>query len=89
MADAFVEACRAAGRLGIRSLALARRREPLCETTIVRRRRAGRARRAVLVGILRLFLTLFSFIDLGETTAFDLETADAFGNHIYIKLSAL
>ena len=69
MADAFVEACRAAGRLGIRSLALPRRREPLCETTIVRRRRAGRARRAVLVRILRLLLTLFTFTNLGKTTA--------------------
>ncbi len=62
-----LEACRAVGRLGIRSLALARFREPLCETTIVRRRRAGRERRAVLVRILRLLLTLFTFTNLGKT----------------------
>jgi len=67
MTDAFdpLEACRAAGRLGIRSRALARRREPLCETTIVRPRRAGRVRRVVLVRILLLLLTLFTFINLG------------------------
>jgi len=70
VADAFdpLEACRAAGRLGIRSLALARRRDPLCETTVARRRRIGRARRAVLVRILRLVLTLFTFTNLGKTT---------------------
>ena len=63
------EVCRVVDRLERRSLAFARRREPLCETTIVRLRRNCRLRREVRV-LIRLFvLTLLSFINLRETNA--------------------
>ena len=63
------EVCRVVVRLERRSLAFARRREPLCEPTIVRRRRNRRVRREVPVLVRRFVLTLFSFINLRETSA--------------------